>query len=122
MYSLICTCNCRFKTSLNWIFLMRKKWPSWLKLSMSPMVGIILVRPILLPVYSSLLHTGTVDTLERGHNISELVSHGIDLITSLLPSLTSPDVLRYTQILCLLVQLHIVHYSLASMYGYTLMA
>ena len=41
------------------------------------------------------------ETLENGHNIDELISHGIDLLSNLLPESASGDELRSVSAWCL---------------------
>ena len=41
------------------------------------------------------------ETLENGHNIDELISHGIDLLSNLLPESASGDELRSVIMQCL---------------------
>lgn len=41
------------------------------------------------------IHVCVAETLENGHSINELISHGIDLLTALLPQSSPVEEVRY---------------------------
>lgn len=53
------------------------------------------------------IHVCVAETLENGHSINELISHGIDLLTALLPQSSPVEEVRY---ICIYMYIHVCVY------------